>query len=242
VRYPEGADINVGEFAVRGQTSLQHEREFRMFVDELIDRGWRESLNYVRRVNMGDVDLLLCVLNSCTITATKWTEYGYVGTAGIDAIKTLRDTQIERPSFRFLAMHHHLLPVAEVEAPSSHGVTLALDASKILSAAQQAGVHVALHGHQHKPKVAIYQNLPLFGADCGDPIHVVSNGSAGVAGPRLPLGESNTYSLFEVNGRQLRLRIRELRANAEQGAELINCVLNASPATPEESRVRSPQA
>ena len=232
VRYPDGDEVDIREFAVKGQTSVQHEREFRTFVDELVDRNWRELLNYVRRVSLGEVDLLLCVLNSCTITATKWTEYGFVGAAGIDAIKALREMPIERPSFRFLAIHHHLLPVAEVEAPSSRGVTLALDASKILAAAQHAGVHVALHGHQHKPKVAIYQSLPFLHAERGVPIHVVSNGSASAAGSRLPLGERNTYCLFEIEDNCLRLRIRELRADGEAGAELLNQVLDTLPSTP----------
>jgi hypothetical protein len=196
VRYPDGAQVDIRELAVAGQTNLQHEREFRTFVDELIDRNWKESLNYVRQISLGTIDIQVCVLNSCTITATQWREYGYVGTGGIDAIRTLASMPIERPTFRFIALHHHLLPVAHVEAPASKGVTLALDASAILAEAQAAGVHVALHGHQHKAKLALYMNLPFAGAAFGAPIHVVSNGSAGAAVARLPNGENNTYCVF----------------------------------------------
>ena len=76
---------------------------------------------------------------------------------------------IERPTFRFIALHHHLLPVGEVEAPASDGVTLALDASVILAEAQAAGVHVALHGHQHKAKLASYIESSAFRSDLWQP-------------------------------------------------------------------------
>jgi Calcineurin-like phosphoesterase len=232
VRYPDGAQIDIRELAVAGQTNLQHEREFRTFVDELVGRNWKLSLNYVRQISLGPIDVQVCVLNSCTITATKWREYGYVGTGGIDAIRTLSRMPIERPTFRFLALHHHLLPVAEVEAPASQGVTLALDASVILAEAQAAGVHVALHGHQHKAKLVTYMNLPLSGAALGHPIHVVSNGSAGAAVARLPNGHNNTYCVFSVEHTKLRLRIRELRTSAQPGAQLFDNLLGIVPTPP----------
>lgn len=232
VRYPDGAQIDIRELAVAGQTNLQHEREFRTFADELIARNWKESLNYVRQISLGAIDIQVCVLNSCTITATKWREYGYVGIGGIDAIRTLARMPIERPTFRFIALHHHLLPVAEVEAPASQGVTLALDASVILAEAQAAGVHVALHGHQHKAKLATYMNLPLAGVAFGSPIHVVSNGSAGAAVTRLPNGENNSYCVFSVEGEKLRLRMRELRTSSQPGAELFDHLLQIVPTHP----------
>jgi predicted phosphodiesterase len=232
VRYPDNAEVDIRDLAVAGQTNLQHEREFRTFVDELIDRNWKESLNYVRQISLGAVDVQVCVLNSCTITATNWREYGYVGTGGIDAIRTLAGLPIEKSTFRFIALHHHLLPVAEVETPASQGVTLALDASDILAEAQAASVHVALHGHQHKAKLASYMSLPLAGAAPGSPIHVVSNGSAGVALQRLPNGENNSYCIFSVEGEKLRLRMRELRTSAQPGFELFNGVLQVSPHSP----------
>ena len=155
-----------------------------------------------------------------------------MGTGGLDAIHTLARLPIVKPTFRFVALHHHLLPVAEVETPASQGVTLALDASIILAEAQAAGVHVALHGHQHKAKLATYMILPLAGVASGGPIHVVSNGSASVARERLPNGESNSYCVFSVEGETLRLRMRELRTSAQPGLELFNRVLQVNPHAP----------
>jgi hypothetical protein len=60
------------------------------------------------------------------------------------------------------------LPVAPVEAPNKRGVTLIPDAAEILGEAQRAGVNLILHGHQHKPKLSLYQDLPLNGGQLFD--------------------------------------------------------------------------
>jgi predicted phosphodiesterase len=229
VRYADGARIDVRENAVGKQTTYGHETHFRTFVDQLIGRDWKASLNYVRRVRLSEVDLDVCVVNSCTIAATEWTEYGYVGKSGLDAIADLGKQPIERPTFRFLALHHHLLPVANVEALKSKGVTLTLDASDILATGQQSGVHVALHGHQHKAKIAKYQNLSLNGEQTNGPIYVVANGSTGAKNGRLPAGELNTYCLFRLKAEGIDLWIRELRLDARAGAEIFNGSLAVSP-------------
>jgi 3',5'-cyclic AMP phosphodiesterase CpdA len=229
VRYPQGTKIDIRENAVDRQATYEHETHFRTFVDQLIGRDWKASLNYVRRVRLGDVDLDVCVVNSCTIVATEWTEYGYVGKSGLDAIAELHEQSVERPTFRFLALHHHLLPVANVEAPMSKGVTLTLDAADILAAGQQSSVHIALHGHQHKAKIAKYQSLGLNGEATKGPIYVVANGSAGARNARLPAGELNTYCLFRLKPEGIDLWIRELRLDARQGAEIFNGSLESPP-------------
>ncbi|WP_158818500.1 metallophosphoesterase [Methylocapsa sp. S129] len=229
VRYSDPAKIDVRENAVEKQANYEHETMFRTFVDELVGRDWKASLNYIRRIHLGEADLDVCVLNSCTIAATEWTEYGYVGRNGLDAIAELAKQKVERPTFRFLALHHHLLPVANVEAPKSRGVTLTLDASDILAAAQRGGVNVALHGHQHKPKIAMYQSLPLNGEVAGTPIHVVANGSAGAKNDRLPPGERNTYCLFRLRANAIDLWIRELRLDAVAGAQVFHGALPVAP-------------
>ena len=231
VRYSDPGQVDVRENAVEKQANYEHETMFRTFVDELIGRDWKASLNYVRRIHLGNADLDVCVLNSCTIAATEWTEYGYVGRNGLDAIADLARQKVERPTFRFLALHHHLLPVSNVEIPKSKGVTLTLDASDILAAAQRSGVHVALHGHQHKPKIAMYQSISLNGDEAGAPIHVVANGSAGAKNSRLPPGERNTYCLFRLRADAIDLWIRELRLDAVAGAPVFHGALPVAPVT-----------
>tara|TARA_R110001599_G_scaffold258975_2_gene459266 strand:+ start:1543 stop:3006 length:1464 start_codon:yes stop_codon:yes gene_type:complete len=232
VRYPNPDEVNVTENVVEKQTDYDHEIPFRHFLNQLVGRDVKESLNYTRRVRLDEVDLDVCVLNSCTITATKWTEYGYVGRNGLYAIAEMEKQPIEKPTFRFLALHHHLLPVADVEVLNSKGVTLAIDASKILSAAQSAGINVAIHGHQHKPKIALYQNIGLNGCETCSPIHVVASGSSGARNDRLPPGERNNYCLFQLKPDHIELWIRELRLDGDQGAEVYAGILATVPIKP----------
>jgi hypothetical protein len=116
-------------------------------------------------------------------------------------------------------------------APSSQGVTLALDASAILSEAQAAAVHIALHGHQHKAKLATYMDRTLARSAFGRPIHVVSNGSSGASADRLPNGQNNTYCIFKLDENDISVIIREIRTNAQSGAELFNGTLGVTPIT-----------
>jgi hypothetical protein len=229
VRYPPGTAVSAAKIAVGAQTTYKHERDFRNFLDELVDRNWKDPLNYVRRLTFGSADLLFCVLNSCAIVATEWTEYGFVGTGGLDTLKKLGAEPILRPTFKFMALHHHLLPVAGIEAPNSKGVTLSLDASELLDQAQIAGVQIALHGHQHMSRLVRYQTIPLLGGSGGEPMYIVSNGSAGVSGRRRPGSERNSYCIFKCEDDGLRLWIRELRPDAKEGATLFEDLLNVKP-------------
>ena len=121
------------------------------------------------------------------------------------------------------------LPVAPVEAPNKRGVTLIPDAAEILGEAQRAGVNLILHGHQHKPKLSLYQDLPLNGGQLFDAMYVVANGSAGARQTRLPTGERNTYCLFELGQAGIGSWMRELRLDGVAGAEIYQGKLSPLP-------------
>ncbi|MBL1459125.1 MAG: metallophosphoesterase [Methylophaga sp.] len=232
VRYPDNVGLDVARMAVANQTDNHHEREYRTFVDELTGCDWKDPLNFTRVVPFSDVDLQFCALNSCAITASQWTEYGFVGETGLDALKEMKAISIDRTTYKFMALHHHLLPVAEVETPNSSGVSLSLDATKLLDVAQDVGVQIALHGHQHLPRLASYQTIPLNGQGDTSPIIVVSNGSAGAVSSRLPGSERNTYCLFRLGTEGVHLSMRELRPDAKEGATLFEGQLNIPPILP----------
>lgn len=231
VRYPDGVEIDVATIALDKQTTYQHEIGFRTFQDELNGRDWKLPLNYVQRFSLRDIDLLICGVNSCRIVATNWTEYGYVGEKGVETIKSLGAEPIHRPTFKFLALHHHLLPVASVETPEATGVSLSLDACAIMDAAQGAGVHVAVHGHQHLPRLSRYQTVSAIGDAAAAPMYVLSNGSTGVIQRRRG-EERNTYALFKFEANTIRLWLRELRRDGKAGAELLTGVLDLQPDQP----------
>ncbi|AUW47197.1 metallophosphoesterase family protein [Rhizobium leguminosarum] len=232
VRYPAGNNIDIRNIAVENQAAFEHERNFRYFLSELLNRNVKEPLNYHKRLKLKEADVIIGLLNSCRILATEWTEYGYVGPSGLDVLQQMADEVPERETYRVMALHHHLLPVSEVEAPSKKGVTLSLDASELLDAAQFAGVNIALHGHQHMPKLARYQSIPLMGAEQKSPIVVVSNGSAGVSAARRPGGERNTYCVMTFTKEDVLLRMRELRSDGKPGSELYAGPVGTTPESP----------
>lgn len=233
VRYPKDWDGDISKLAVDNQVSFKHERDFRYFLHELQGRDIKHPLDYVQRVQLEKADVLVGALNSCRILATSWTEYGFVGPSGIKVINQLGEEPVVRPTYKVIAVHHHLLPVNQVEAPKINGVTLSLDASKILEAAQNSNVHVAVHGHQHMPHLARYQSLLMTGSEQASGLTVVSNGSAGVSAKRRPGEERNTYCIFTFSNDGIRLQMREIRSDGKPGTQLYDGIIESTPAVPE---------
>lgn len=220
VRAADASQLDPAKLSVSNQAAYEHELHYRVFCEELMGRRFRETLNYVRRLQLEQADVLIGVLNSCTIVQTEWTEYGYIGDSGIDALQELGSESIARPTFKLMALHHHLLPVTSVATLNKKGITLSVDAPRILDTAQQAGVQLAVHGHEHMPRVVKYENYLLNDAPKAAPICVVSNGSAGVSSNRRPGNERNTYCLFRFTESEMELTMRELRPDGKQGSSL----------------------
>ncbi|AYM60602.1 metallophosphoesterase family protein [Agrobacterium fabrum] len=220
VRAADTSHLDPAKLAVSNQATYEHELQYRVFCQDLMGRPFGETLNYVRRLQLEEADVLIGVLNSCTIVQTEWTEYGYIGDSGIDALHELGAENIERPTFKLMALHHHLLPVTSVATLNKKGITLSVDAPRILDAAQQAGVQLAVHGHEHMPRVVRYENFLLNGSSKAPSMCVVSNGSAGVSSNRRPGSERNTYCLFRFTENELKLTMRELRPDGKAGASL----------------------
>ncbi len=217
VRYPAGKSIDLTQVAVNQQTTYKHERDFRLFLEQLTGRRWSEPLNRIASYRLKDVDLQLCILNSCTIVATQWTEYGYVGPSGIDVLQALENTNISRPTFRRMALHHHLVPVNRIEAPNEQGVSLTLDAVELLDVADRCGIHLAVHGHQHLPRIMQYTNLPLSSDNAfRKGMFIVGAGSTGAIEARRPVAERNSYSAYRFRSNGVQMWMRELKKNGRE--------------------------
>ncbi len=235
VRAADPSQLDPAKLAVSNQAMYEHELHYRVFCQDLMGRPFGETLNYVRRLQLDQTDVLVGVLNSCTIVQTEWTEYGYIGDSGIDALHELGAEKIERPTFKLMALHHHLLPVTSVATLNKKGITLSVDAPRILDAAQRAGVQLAVHGHEHMPRVVRYENYLLNAASTLEPICVVSNGSAGVSSSRRPGSERNTYCLFRFHDNEMKLVMRELRPDGKAGATLFDGDLSIKAVLPTSS-------
>lgn len=217
-RFPEGRDIDAAKLAVSQQTTMEHETHYRLFQEQLTGRRWQEPLNYSAVFNVSGVEVRFAMLNSCAITATKWTEYGFVSTGGFDVLRSFTDWEPNEPCLGIMALHHHLMPVSAVEAPESRGVSVTLNAIDLLDAAARAGIGIALHGHQHLARVSSYARLPFEDEGHYAPLVIISGGSVG--GARLPGAERNTYSLLRVATDDVTLCMRELRPDAKPGKTL----------------------
>lgn len=220
-RYPNSDDFDVRRTAVASQISYDHEIGFRNFMSEFTGNSSNYELNNIILVKLMDVDVYIASLNSCVITSTNWTEYGFVGDGGGRIIDKLEALNSNREFVKILALHHHLLPVIAIQEPGSRGVSLTLDAADILDRAQKSGVSIALHGHQHKAKISSYRSLMGGGAN-NKAICVIANGSSGAIQDRLPAYEKNTYSVITPESNKVHVLMRELRSDGEAGVELYN--------------------
>jgi predicted phosphodiesterase len=229
VRYSESAGISAERIALQNQITYKHENDYRIFSEQASGRKWDEPLQHVEIIQLKDVDIVVCKLNSCTILATEWTEYGYVGELGIDALQSVLAVKPMRPYYKVLAIHHHLLPVSDISSLNRNGVTLSIDAAKILDAAQQAGIQVALHGHEHIPRIARYGTVQKTDALSEQQITVISSGSSGVAESRRPGSERNAYGILDFSLKGLTLIQRELRPDLKEGATLFDMPLSIEP-------------
>lgn len=235
VRYPNDKDVNVAMMAVSKQSRYEHETHFRTFLEELTGRSWKEPLNYSEVFELDNVRIIVCALNSCTITSTAWTEYGYVGTGGLDVLSESVAHAGGDATLTVMALHHHLLPVTHVEVPGAKGVSLTLNAVELLDKALASGVQIVLHGHQHQARIASYGVLPLMSGSPTTPLVIVSGGSLGAKAGRLPGSERNTYSLFRIAADSVQLHMRELRFDAKEGATLYGGPL---PIVPKSASIR----
>jgi hypothetical protein len=79
-----------------------------------------------------------------------------------------------------LVLHHHLLPVYEREfVGDGTGISLTLDAAKIMRRAQEVGVCIVLHGHEHFAKMI---NFASFSPGMNKRYRTLKNRISGVGG------------------------------------------------------------
>ncbi|MDB1124700.1 metallophosphoesterase family protein [Vibrio algarum] len=212
VRYHENDEREINEINVELQTTQEHERYVREFIEDLTGRGKTEPLDYLKTLHLKDVNVNICILNSCRVAAeSKWTEYGYVGKAGISILDKLKNAKEKRKTYSLMALHHHLLPVTQVDLLNEKGISLTLDAIQLLDKASEVGVCIALHGHQHCSRVTQYKRFQyLSETKAINPISIVSSGSCGVKSSRRTESMKNSYSVITFNEDNIKLTTREI--------------------------------
>jgi len=216
LRYKKDDDRTLEQKNVDSQLEQRHERDFRLFVEDLTGRSRKDDLDYTKVLKLKKANVVLCILNSCRVAAEAiWTEYGYVGEAGVSVLKEAKkhlDTlNCSKPAFGLMSLHHHLLPVNAIDQLNSKGVSLTIDAVNLLDKASCSGINIALHGHQHCSRVAQYRkfNYEFEDNDCS-PITIVSGGSSGVHQDRRIESMKNSYSVITFDHEGAHLSMREI--------------------------------
>ncbi|MFP2507461.1 metallophosphoesterase family protein [Buttiauxella gaviniae] len=200
----------------------QFEMDFRLFVHQLNGREWDENLSYndYYHIKNHNVDLDITILNSCKIVPYKgMSEYGCVGIEGIDTIRQLKD-EVASNVQRIVFLHHHLLPVYDIEAVDRKP-SLSIDSLKILKNALAKNIKVAIHGHQHMFSMAKY-NLFDRGREWKERnITVIANGSTSVNKNRRINAERNSYSILSIHSDRIDILVRELMHSECSGVTLL---------------------
>ncbi|CAK2593618.1 3',5'-cyclic AMP phosphodiesterase CpdA [Vibrio crassostreae] len=233
-RYPSDSNIDENKLAGNTQVTYEHERDYRLFSEELTGKHWKSQLDYNIIVSLGDVDLFLSIMNSCRVTSSKLTEYGYVGSLGLDILDDLANLNMSKPTYKMMALHHHLVPISQVEMPNRNAISLTLDAVELLDKAANVGIHMALHGHQHENRIAQYHSFSLANEDPKSPILIVSGGSTGVSRERRAESTRNSYNLLTFELDKIKLRIREVISDGKRGYDLYDNYLPVSPTVQEQ--------
>lgn len=212
---------------VINQVDKRFERDYRTFIEELSGRSWRDNLSYNAHFSIKDIDknLDITILNSCGIVSTsEWTEYGYVGQEGIDAINNLSSNDTE--SLRILALHHHLLPVNDIDILNKKGISMTVDSLRILRSAISKNIKLAMHGHQHIFNMSNYTQYERYNFNSEKSLRIISNGSVSVDQQRRMNGERNSYSIVEVTGNGLKVTVRELVHGLHDGVTIMQTFIN----------------
>lgn len=216
---------------VDATVNYEHEQYYRFLRRVLLDQDVLDPLGRLHMFFSNDFDLLIGSLNSCKVTATDLTEYGYVGHELTDLIKEFKGNQ-HRRAFRLLVLHHHLLPIARIEAPDGKaGISLTLDSATVISEAQRSGIQLILHGHQHIPAVSkvasLYVDDGKWKGLNGEDIYIVASGSTG--SDRLPPAKPNTYTLVDFSKEKVLVRIRPISPDGTHARDYIQVSLPISP-------------
>jgi predicted MPP superfamily phosphohydrolase len=205
----------------------EQETPFRRFAKEFTGKADIEFLRKYR--TPGGYSLFFVGLNSSRLRSAETKEYGYVGEDRYGPLldKLKNDSASSDPTrcfitkqINFAVLHHHLLPANLVSEPEAKKpVSLTVDAGRIIQDFHQAGIHFALHGHQHTPFIA---GTSRYGSGSPDtfmkpsaPLYILGAGSAGCKADRLwDEMRYNTSALYHPTRKGLRVQIDEFNPGA----------------------------
>ncbi len=192
----------------------KHERAFRNFMKVFLD--WKgpeiERLHHFRLASNEHV--VFGALNSARLRGHETKEYGYVGRHRYAEMFDFMNSSLERGHIaarRIAVLHHHVLPVQELEVPRDGiPISLTVDSAELFGELQERGFDAILHGHQHRPFYfrggrSVFRT-PTDIALPTRSVMVIGNGASGAGGDALvPDFPFNCLGLHRFAGPDLQL-------------------------------------
>jgi len=211
------------------------EENYRKFISDSLQFAPNSDLSMGRRYLLGNyVSLDIVGLNSCTLERRGFAGLGYVGYDQLKRAATAMDWRplASKTKYRFLALHHHLIPVSSREEISTydHRYSLTIDSGQIVYVALELQVDLIAHGHMHQPfssDISRTANEPTFPAGRSLCIHCA--GSAGVGRADLGAIGRNSYSVYEFDDAGITLTVRSIGEAADRFQKSWSCRFDISP-------------
>lgn len=223
-----GRTVNAPDVNIRGATRFAHETDFRVFRNLLLGTAIVDPLSACYVWSHPNFDVKIGLLNSANLAPTDFVEYGFVGDHLDSVLEQMGEG--EKPAYKILVLHHHLVPIAYVEEAGERSVSVTLDAHLLLNKAQRHGVQIVLHGHQHIPKVIKTSQMLDDDDDSGltgDDVYIFASGSAGSR--YLQDGNVNTYTVLDFSVEGVQIECRELDRHGNPGKRRFRVGLNIQP-------------
>ncbi len=187
-----------------------HERKYRDFLSSYF--GWKgtelERLFHFRMSN--GQHAVFGGLNSARLRGRESKEYGYVGRHRYADMFDFMQRSLDRQQVSarlFAVLHHHLVPVQEMEVPRPGvPISITVDAAELFGELQMRAFDVVLHGHQHRPfyfrgHKSLFSSPTKMVAPTRQ-LTVIGNGTSGAGGealvPDFPFNSIGIYSLDEM--------------------------------------------
>ena len=113
----------------------------------------------------------------------------------------------------FAVMHHHLIPVQEMETPRDGvPISITVDAAELFGELQSRAFDAVLHGHQHRPfyfrgQKALFTSPTSVVPPDGE-LMIIGNGTSGAGGTALvPDFPFNSLGVHLIDEKQLGLAL-----------------------------------
>jgi predicted phosphodiesterase len=194
---PGNHDVDIGPRPPVGQVSVPLEKhvaeeKYRDFLAQVSTHVGAPNpwLCMVRRFeNEGEPGLVVAGINSCRVERYDAQGWGYVGLDQIERIGSqLLNPPHGAPAARdgdlvVAVVHHNLLPVWDMplhelaKVTGDRKLSFTLDAASLLTALDNLGVAVLLHGHTH---VLAPRQVRGYGSEDDEPLKILGAGSFGL--------------------------------------------------------------